>query len=118
MLGEQHAIHSQLVELGRAHVRMSVGGDVPPPLVIGEDEDDVGLCGGEKSGLLKNEKARKKKRADFMHGLCFYCGAVVTRKKFFTPAPGAGTVKVILRPLPGLVSTVNQLSRSIEDSSV
>ena len=52
-IGEAHTLRAELVQIWRLEKRMSMSADVAVALVIGQNDDDVGLarrvcCGGQR----------------------------------------------------------------------
>jgi len=49
-VGELDAFAGEAVEVGCFDLAVAVGGDVPPALVVGEDEEEIGWWGGALLG--------------------------------------------------------------------
>ena len=64
---EPHPLARHSVDVGGFDVGISVTAEGPGPVVVGEDENDVGLDGGKSVATAKNAYKAEKSGGSFSH---------------------------------------------------
>lgn len=103
MIGEPNSSLRQPIQRGRVHELVTVASQIAPTKIIGDDEQDIGLCrvSGMQPGGRGNQQSNQEKEGGFQSvdlGFSFTC------LKSITCAPGmvSGSIVSLAGPFGSL----------------